>query len=48
MKGFFEMYNGDKPDSASYLPSILKIAEDGQNSSDTKNSLPIIHFIRAR
>jgi uncharacterized protein YktA (UPF0223 family) len=29
-KGFFEMYHGDKPDIASYLPSILKIAEDGQ------------------
>lgn len=24
------MYHGDKPDIASYLPSILKIAEDGQ------------------
>lgn len=30
IKGFFEMYHGDKPDIASYLPSILKIAEDGQ------------------
>lgn len=30
VKGFFEMYHGDKPDIASYLPSILKIAEDGQ------------------
>jgi hypothetical protein len=30
MKGFFEMYHGHKPDIASYLPSILKIAEDGQ------------------
>lgn len=29
-KGFFNMYHGDKPDIASYLPSILKIAEDGQ------------------
>lgn len=30
IKGFFEMYHGDKPDIAGYLPSILKIAEDGQ------------------
>lgn len=30
IKGFFEMYHGHKPDIASYLPSILKIAEDGQ------------------
>ncbi|MDI9357360.1 MAG: hypothetical protein QM528_00255 [Phycisphaerales bacterium] len=30
IKGFFEMYHGDKPNIASYLPSILKIAEDGQ------------------
>jgi hypothetical protein len=30
IKGFFEMYHGDKPDIATYLPSILKIAEDGQ------------------
>lgn len=30
IKGFFEMYHGDKPDIESYLPSILKIAEDGQ------------------
>jgi len=30
IKGFFEMYHWDKPDIASYLPSILKIAEDGQ------------------
>lgn len=30
IKGFFEMYHGDKPDIAAYLPSILKIAEDGQ------------------
>ena len=30
IKGFFEMYHGDKPDIANYLPSILKIAEDGQ------------------
>jgi len=30
IKGFFEMYHGDKPDIVSYLPSILKIAEDGQ------------------
>ena len=30
IKGFFEMYHGDKPDIASHLPSILKIAEDGQ------------------
>lgn len=30
IKGFFEMYHGDKHDIASYLPSILKIAEDGQ------------------
>ncbi|MDR2652767.1 MAG: ATP-binding protein, partial [Prevotellaceae bacterium] len=30
VKGFFEMYHGDKPDIAGYLPSILKIAEDGQ------------------
>ena len=29
-KGFFEMFHGDKPDIAGYLPSILKIAEDGQ------------------
>ena len=29
-KGFFEMYHGHKPDIAGYLPSILKIAEDGQ------------------
>lgn len=28
--GFFKMYHGIKPDIASYLPSILKIAEDGQ------------------
>ena len=32
------MYHGDKPDIASYLPSILKIAEDGQNSGGTKAS----------
>ncbi|PKQ68073.1 DUF3883 domain-containing protein [Raineya orbicola] len=30
IKGFFEMYHGDKPDIETYLPSILKIAEDGQ------------------
>ncbi len=30
IKGFFEMYHGHKPDIAGYLPSILKIAEDGQ------------------
>ncbi|MDR2065231.1 MAG: hypothetical protein LBP85_05950 [Prevotellaceae bacterium] len=30
IKGFFEMYHGDKPDIAGYLLSILKIAEDGQ------------------
>jgi hypothetical protein len=30
IKGFFEMYHGDKPNIADYLPSILKIAEDGQ------------------
>ncbi len=30
IKGFFEMYHGHKEDIASYLPSILKIAEDGQ------------------
>jgi Histidine kinase-, DNA gyrase B-, and HSP90-like ATPase len=30
IKGFFEMYHGDKGDIKSYLPSILKIAEDGQ------------------
>ncbi|MDW8296222.1 MAG: hypothetical protein RMJ97_04985, partial [Raineya sp.] len=30
IKGFFEMYHGDKPDIKAYLPSILKIAEDGQ------------------
>lgn len=30
IKGFFEMYHGDKPKIADYLPSILKIAEDGQ------------------
>lgn len=30
IKGFFNMYHGDKPDIASFLPSILKIAEDGQ------------------
>lgn len=30
VKGFFEMYHGHKPDIAGYLPSILKIAEDGQ------------------
>ena len=29
-KGFFNMYHGDKPDIAGFLPSILKIAEDGQ------------------
>jgi hypothetical protein len=28
--GFFKMYHGIKEDIASYLPSILKIAEDGQ------------------
>jgi hypothetical protein len=28
IKGFFEMYHGDKPDIAGYLPSILKIAEN--------------------
>ena len=28
--GFFKMYHGIKPDIAGYLPSILKIAEDGQ------------------
>ncbi len=30
IRGLFEMYHGEKPDIASYLPSILKIAEDGQ------------------
>lgn len=30
IKGFFEMFHGHKPDIAGYLPSILKIAEDGQ------------------
>ena len=30
IKGFFELYHGDKPDIKGYLPSILKIAEDGQ------------------
>lgn len=30
IKGFFEMYHGHKPDVGKYLPSILKIAEDGQ------------------
>ncbi len=30
IKGFFEMYHGHTPDIAGYLPSILKIAEDGQ------------------
>lgn len=30
VKGFFEMYHGHKPDIEGYLPSILKIAEDGQ------------------
>ena len=33
IKGFFEMYHGDKPDIASYLPSILKIAEEPTASS---------------
>lgn len=28
--GFFKMYHGHKPDIAGYLPSVLKIAEDGQ------------------
>lgn len=28
--GFFKMYHGIKEDIASYLPSILQIAEDGQ------------------
>jgi hypothetical protein len=30
IKGFFEMYHGHTPDIKGYLPSILKIAEDGQ------------------
>lgn len=30
IKGFFEMYHGHKPDIPGYLPSMLKIAEDGQ------------------
>lgn len=30
IKGFFEMYHGEKTDIAAHLPSILKIAEDGQ------------------
>ena len=28
--GFFKMYHGIKPDIAGFLPSLLKIAEDGQ------------------
>ena len=30
INGFFKMYHGHTPDIAGYLPSILKIAEDGQ------------------
>lgn len=30
IKGFFEMYHGDKSDIAGFLPSLLDIAEDGQ------------------
>ncbi|NLN25499.1 MAG: ATP-binding protein [Bacteroidetes bacterium] len=30
IKVFFEMYHGHTPDIKGYLPSILKIAEDGQ------------------
>lgn len=30
IKGFFQMFHGDKPNIKGYLPSILKIAEDGQ------------------
>ncbi len=30
INGFFELFHGDKPNIARFLPSVLKIAEDGQ------------------
>ena len=30
INGFFELYHGDKPNISRFLPSVLKIAEDGQ------------------
>ena len=46
IKGFFDIYHGDKPDIGNFLNSSLKIAEDGQaiyefmqNAADCKSSL---------
>ncbi len=30
INGFFELFHGDKPNISRFLPSVLKIAEDGQ------------------
>lgn len=46
VKGFFDLYHGDKPDVGHYLSNFLKIAEDGQaiyeflqNAADSDSTL---------